>query len=349
MKIAPIIDAIDNLDQDLFRYRLIHTGQHYDMAMSEAFFDQLKIPKPDVNLGVGSGSQAEQTSAIMVAYEDLLKTTLPDLCLVVGDVNSTLACSIVAKKMSVKVAHVEAGLRSLDWSMPEEINRVVTDSISDIFFTTGEIATSNLKNENVGSEQVHFVGNVMIDTLLKHIDSLKPPSFWETYGLSKGNYFVLTLHRPHNVDDREKLLEYLNAISESVRSKKIVFPAHPRTKKLLSELESVPSNICIADPQPYLEFNYLVKNSFAVLTDSGGVTEEATILDVPCFTLRNNTERPETVSYGTNTLIGTDPQTVGPALNNLFEKGAKKGVSPPKWDGQSGKRIVKILSDYFDS
>lgn len=345
MKIASIIRAIESRRQSgsTLSYRLIHTGQHYDVAMSEGFFVQLGIPKPDINLEVGSGSQAKQTAAIMVGYEDVLLKEPSDLCLVVGDVNSTMACAIVAQKQGIKVAHVEGGIRSQDWSMPEEINRIVTDSISNYFFTTSESANANLRKMGMQEHQIVFVGNTMIDTLLAHQAQFQKPPIWDELLLESKGYFVLTLHRPSNVDNVIRLQEYLNTIGDTCQGYHVVFPAHPRTAKKIQELGCVPKNIHIIGPQPYLEFNYLVQHAKAVITDSGGVTEESTVMHVPCLTLRDNTERPETVMIGTNELIGTDPAKLKPALDKVLSGCWKQGQIPPMWDGKAGQRIVEFI------
>lgn len=345
MKIAPIIRVLEaRMDSGgSLRYRLVHTGQHYDARMSGDFFAQLGIPEPDVNLEVGSGTQAEQTSAIMLRYEKLLSESPSDLCLVVGDVTSTMACAIVAQKLCVPVAHVEGGIRSGDWTMPEEINRMVTDSITNWFFTTSEIANENLRKVGVLENQIFFVGNTMIDTLNSNLDRLRPPALWSKESLEPQQYFVLTLHRPNNVDEQWKLLAMLNAISEGTRGRKVVFPAHPRTAKMLNDLDSELSGFVCAKPMGYLEFNYLVKNSMAIITDSGGITEEATVMGVPCLTLRDITERPETVTVGTNELAGTDPSKLKHYLDRVFAGQWKKGGIPEKWDGKTGERICTVL------
>lgn len=345
MKIAPILKAIERHKKlgGQLDYRLIHTGQHYDSRMSGDFFAQLGIPEPHVNLEVGSGTQAEQTAAIMTGYEKLLMQQLSDLCLVVGDVTSTMACAIAAQKLCVPVAHVEAGIRSGDWSMPEEINRMVTDSITNYFFTTSEVANTNLCKSGVADERIFFVGNTMIDTLLANMDRLQKPDFWDRYDLRVGEYFVVTLHRPANVDKGDGFSRLLHAIADGTRGLPVVFPVHPRTAKTLKELGAVPESFCLVDPQPYLEFNYLVKNAKAVITDSGGITEETTVMGVPCLTLRDSTERPETVTIGTNELIGTSPEALGPALDQLFQGKWKRGSIPPLWDGKTGERIVTHL------
>jgi UDP-N-acetylglucosamine 2-epimerase (non-hydrolysing) len=345
MKIAPIIRAIQVRQRAGagFGYRLVHTGQHYDARMSQDFFEQLGIPPPDVNLEVGSGSQAEQTAAIMIRYEKLLTQQRADLCLVVGDVTSTMACSIVAQKLGVRVAHVEGGIRSGDWTMPEEINRMVTDAITNWFFTTSDTANRNLRQAGVLDERIFFVGNTMIDTLLANMDRLRRPTFWDAQGLVSGAYFVLTLHRPANVDRAEGFATLLQAIGQGTRGMPVVFPVHPRTAKTLQSLAALPANLRFVEPQPYLEFNYLVKHSKAVITDSGGITEESTVMGIPCMTLRDNTERPETVAIGTNELLGTNPAALRPALDRLFAGQWKKGSIPELWDGRASDRIVSAL------
>lgn len=345
MKIAPIIRAIEERQNQGSRlcYRLIHTGQHYDERMSGDFFAQLGIPAPHANLEVGSGSHAEQTAAIMVRYEQLLLERPSALCLVVGDVTSTMACAIAAQKLRIRVAHVEAGIRSGDWSMPEEVNRMVTDAITNYFFTTSQFANENLRRAGVTEDRIFFVGNTMIDTLLANVDRLRAPRFWDKAGLQAGRYFVLTLHRPANVDDPQVFHDLLSSILLGVRNLPLVFPVHPRTAKTLQAFSDLPKNLITVEPQPYLEFNYLVKNAFGVITDSGGITEETTVLGVPCLTLRDTTERPETVSVGTNELVGTDPAAVKPALDKLFAGGWKRGSIPEKWDGKAGERIAAEL------
>lgn len=345
MKIAPIIHAIKDAQNEGFniQYRLVHTGQHYDHKMSETFFEELNIPKPDINLECGGGTQAEQTAAIMVAFEKDLLANPTDLLIVVGDVNSTMACSIVAKKLNTKVAHIEAGIRSFDLSMPEEINRMVTDSITDLFFTTSEWAGENLIKNGANSDKIFFVGNVMIDTLLKNRIHFKPPTFFSKLGLIKGRYFVLTLHRPANVDLVENFKSLMQQIINNSKELPIIFPMHPRTAKLFAELGIEAPNLKIVEPLGYLEFNYLVEHSKAVITDSGGITEETTVMGIPCITLRDNTERPETISVGTNELIGTNPEAIPPVFNKLYSGNWKKGGIPNLWDGHAAKRIVEIL------
>jgi len=348
MKIAPITHAIKAAQEQgkSISYRLIHTGQHYDKNMSDAFFEELQISHPDFNLGAGGGSQAEQLGKIGVAYEKLLMVEgKPDICMVVGDVTSTMACSISAQKLGVRVAHVEGGIRSGDWSMPEEINRIVTDSISDYFFTTSQKANKNLKASGVKDEQIFYVGNTMIDTLLAKMPEFRQPDFWKEKGLKPQGYLVMTLHRPANVD---KEIELKNLIDEIIRTSedyKLIFPVHPRTRKILDKLGQFDDRLIMVDPLGYLEFNYLVKNSKAVITDSGGITEETTVMQIPCITLRDNTERPETVEIGTNDLIGTNPKAVAPAMERLLSGNWKKGSIPELWDGKTAPRIVNHLLD----
>lgn len=347
MKIAPIIEAIHSSRQQgsSLTFRLIHTGQHYDKKMSGDFFEQLGIPEPHVNLEVGSGTQAEQTAAIMVRYEALLSTKSCDLCLVVGDVTSTMACAIVAKKAGIKVAHIEAGIRSGDWIMPEEINRIVTDAITDYFFTTTVGANQNLKHTGVSHDRIFFVGNTMIDTLTKNLDRLVKPSIWDDVGLQENKYFVITLHRPSNVDEEATLKNLIGEIVANSRSLPIIFPVHPRTAKVMEKLGIKAENFHMIEPLGYLEFIYLVSKAKAVITDSGGITEETTVLDIPCMTLRNSTERPETCELGTNQLLGTDPKAIGPAMETLFAGQWKKGAIPELWDGKTAKRIVSHLEE----
>jgi len=345
MKIAPIIHEIEKVRENgsEIDYRLIHTGQHYDRNMSGNFFEQLNIPEPDVNLGAGGGTQAEQTAAILIGYEKLLMKNPSDLCLVVGDVTSTMSCAITAQKMNVPVAHVEAGIRSGDWSMPEEINRLVTDSITNYFFTTSEIANENLRQSGVEDDRIFFVGNTMIDTLLKNRPRFQKPDIWDKLNLEEGNYIVMTLHRPANVDEGEKLKRLIDEIVEHSRDLPLIFPVHPRTARNLSELGIQHSRLHKIDPLGYLEFNYLVEKSKAVLTDSGGITEETTVMGIPCMTLRDNTERPETLNIGTNELLGTDPKAIKPAMEKLFSGNWKKGSIPDLWDGQTAGRIIEHL------
>ena len=378
MKIAPLIKAIQNAraaGRDV-NYRLVHTGQHYDKNMSDTFFEELNIPMPDANLGCGGGSQAEQTANIMVAFEKHLLAYPTDLVLVVGDVTSTMACSIVAKKLNTKVCHVEAGIRSWDLSMPEEINRMLTDSLADYMFTTSEIANKNLlmagatlvnspspmancplptlQEEQYAfqriSQRVWYVGNVMIDTLLANRSRFRRPAVFDELQLTDGQYIMMTMHRPANVDEEAHLKALMEQIITNVHGLPIIFPIHPRTAKIFynlwgdeATLRQLFPNLHIVEPMGYLEFNYMVERAKAVVTDSGGITEETTVMGVPCITLRDNTERPETCTVGTNELIGTDPAAVKPALDTLFAGEWKKGAIPALWDGHTAERIVDIL------
>lgn len=353
MKIAPIIHAIykSNVEslksKESIQYRLVHTGQHYDQKMSDTFFSELNIPAPDANLGCGGGTQAEQTAAIMVAFEKELLAHPADLVMVVGDVTSTMACSIVAKKLNTKVGHVEAGIRSWDLTMPEEINRMVTDSLADYYFTTTELANQNLRNAGAHEEQIFFVGNVMIDTLLANQHRFVKPEIFDQLGLKKREYIMLTLHRPANVDEADKLMALMMEIVNNVQGLPVIFPIHPRTAKIFSDLGIEAQNLNIVDPMGYLEFNYMVQHSKAVITDSGGITEETTVMGIPCITLRDNTERPETVTLGTNELIGTNPAAIKPALDKLFAGEWKKGGIPELWDGGAAERIVRKLIEIY--
>jgi UDP-N-acetylglucosamine 2-epimerase (non-hydrolysing) len=345
MKIAPIIEAILAKKEEGFNidYRLVHTGQHYDKNLSGTFFEELNIPFPHTNLEVKSGTQAEQTAAIMIGFEKELLEHPCDLVMVVGDVTSTMACTIVAKKSNINVAHVEAGIRSGDMTMPEEINRLVTDSLTDYFFTTSTYANNNLKQQGVKDEKVFFVGNVMIDTLLKNIPRFKKPTLWDTLGLKTKKYFVMTLHRPSNVDEEQQFKNLITQLMSLAGDLPIVFPVHPRTQKLLKGLNLDFPNLHYAEPLGYLHFNYLVKNAFAVLTDSGGITEETTVMNVPCITLRDSTERPETCDIGTNVLVGSDPKKIEAAFKTLMSGHWKTGQIPELWDGHAAKRIVNHL------
>lgn len=378
MKIASLVHAIkaaENAGKDI-HYSLVHTGQHYDKNMSDTFFEELNIPMPNANLGCGGGSQAEQTANIMVAFEKHLLAYPTDLVLVVGDVTSTMACSIVAKKLNTKVCHVEAGIRSWDLSMPEEINRMVTDSLADYMFTTSEIANKNLlmagatlvnspspmancplptlQEEQYAfqriSQRVWYVGNVMIDTLLANRSRFRRPAVFDELQLTDGQYIMMTMHRPANVDEEAHLKALMEQIITNVHGLPIIFPIHPRTAKIFynlwgdeATLRQLFPNLHIVEPMGYLEFNYMVERAKAVVTDSGGITEETTVMGVPCITLRDNTERPETCTVGTNELIGTDPAAVKPALDILFAGEWKKGAIPALWDGHTAERIVDIL------
>ena len=351
MKISPIIMAIHQRvsENATIDYRLVHTGQHYDKKMSADFFEQLGIPEPHVNLEAGGGSQAEQTAAIMVRFEKELIANRPDLILVVGDVTSTMACTITAKKLCIDAVHVEAGIRSGDMTMPEEINRIVTDSITDHFFTTSEVANEHLRRAGVEASRIHFVGNTMIDSLMNNLERLQQPTFWQEWKLTEGKYFLLTLHRPANVDDPANLEHLLITIMDCTGELPVVFPVHPRTKKILDNIGFNNPRLLLADPLPYLEFIYLVRNAIAIITDSGGITEEATVLGVPCMTMRDSTERPETITMGTNELVGTDPKKLVPYLEKIMSGNWKKGSIPPLWDGKAAVRIVQKLEEIYSA
>jgi UDP-N-acetylglucosamine 2-epimerase (non-hydrolysing) len=343
MKIAPIMRAMGK--SRLFEPVLLHTGQHYDQKMSESFFKDLDIPEPNISLGVGSGSHAQQTARIMTAFEKVLIKEKPNLVLVVGDVNSTLACSIVSAKLKMPVAHVEAGLRSYDRKMPEEINRIVTDSLSDYLFTTCEDANQNLAKEGISKDKVFFVGNTMIDTLEHLLDKVKEGEYWKRF---KKPYLLLTLHRPSNVDREDDLSKIVTTLGELQKRVKILFSVHPRTRKNIEKtginktIAKMPGLILL-DPLPYLDFMNLMINAEIVVTDSGGIQEETTYLGIPCLTLRENTERPVTIKEGTNVLVGTDPEKLLSEAFSIMENKNKSGKIPKLWDGNSAERIVQIL------
>jgi UDP-N-acetylglucosamine 2-epimerase (non-hydrolysing) len=339
MKIAPLREAFRKRGhQDVL---LVHTGQHYDAKMSGEFFQELGIPEPDVNLEVGSGTHAEQTARIMVAFEKVCQRERPDWVVVVGDVNSTVACTITAKKLGIRVAHVEAGLRSRDMTMPEEINRLCTDVISDLLFTTDEMANENLRREGVPGERIRFVGNTMIDTLLAQIERAMATPLPE--GLCEGQYGVLTLHRPGNVDHPEVLSGILSAVGSVCERIPVVFPVHPRTRGKLNGFAH--PNLMLAEPLSYLRFLGLVARCRMVLTDSGGIQEETTVLGIPCITMRGNTERPITCEMGTNVLVGSDPERIREAAFEALENGHRPHRIPDKWDGHAAERIVEVLLD----
>jgi len=348
MKVAPIYAEMKRRSSE-FVPMIVHTGQHYDAAMSDAFFDDLGMPKPDIHLGVGSGSHAVQTAKIMTEFEPVVLSEKPDWVLVVGDVNSTIACALVCAKLGVKIAHVEAGLRSRDRSMPEEINRILTDSISDLLFTTSQDADENLRQEGIPAEKIKFVGNVMIDSLLEHLKLSESSKVRADLGLSEGAYATVTLHRPSNVDDEavfSGILDALLAVSERLP---IIFPVHPRTRAKIAEFgfggTIEDSNISLIDPLGYLDFMRLYSGARLVLTDSGGLQEETTVLGIPCITLRHNTERPITIELGTNVLVGTDPEKIKEAAFSILERqtSAKETSIPPLWDGKTAPRICDEL------
>ena len=325
---------------------ICHTGQHYDEKMSKVFFDELELPKPDFYLGVGSGSHAEQTAKVMIEFEKILLQEKPDLVIVVGDVNSTIACSLAAVKLHIKVAHVEAGLRSFDKEMPEEINRVLTDTISDFLFITEKSGIENLKKSGVSDDKVFFVGNCMIDSLIHYLPKVDSTTITEDYKLITNNYIVVTLHRPSNVDEEKSLREVIEMLNHLSEKRKIVFPIHPRTRSNIKAfgLENLLNeNIILTDPIGYLDFISLVKNCELVITDSGGIQEESTYLGVQCLTLRDNTERPVTVEVGTNHLIGTDFKKAEIAALEILSGKKKVGKIPELWDGKAAERIVEII------
>lgn len=363
MKIVNIVGARPNFTKiaplitEMRRYQktqpiLVHTGQHYDTNMSGVFFEELGIPAPDYNLGIGSGSHTYQTAQVMLALDKLFAEIQPDLVLVVGDVNSTVAGALTASKLRIPLAHVEAGLRSFDRSMPEEVNRVVTDVLSDFLFTSERSANDNLRNEGISGDKIYFVGNVMIDTLLrqrKHALSLQVP---ERYGLIDNQYALLTLHRPSNVDSKSILKGLLEAVEYLQQHMPVLFPSHPRTQKqldmfgLTTQLEAF-ENLRIVPPLGYLEFLGLMSRSQLILTDSGGIQEESTILGIPCLTLRESTERPVTVEVGTNQIVGTEPARIMAAIDSILDGKVKSGNQPELWDGHAAERIVHLIHQEF--
>ena len=351
MKMAPLIAAMKR--EPTLEGVLVHTGQHYDAAMSQTFFEELGIPQPDLNLGVGSGSHAVQTAQVMMRFEEVLLERAPDLVLVVGDVNSTLACSVTAAKLEIPVAHVEAGLRSFDRSMPEEINRIVTDALSELLFTTCEEANRNLEREGVAKAQIFFVGNVMIDTLLRHVEQATRSTVRERLGLRGEPYALVTLHRPSNVDHPDALREILAAFAALEQDLTIVFPVHPRTRKRFAELGLEPelaklTRLRLIEPLGYLDFLHLMVHAALVLTDSGGIQEETTALQVPCLTLRQNTERGVTITHGTNRLVGTQAQAIIAAAGRALAERRTERRMPPLWDGHAAERIVQVLVRWAD-
>lgn len=346
MKIAPLLEEMEKVPS--IQPILVHTGQHYDLAMSEAFFEDLEIPEPDVLLGVGSGSHAEQTAKIMLEFERVLEREKPDLVLVVGDVNSTLACALVAAKLLAPVAHVEAGLRSFDRTMPEEINRKLTDHLADHLFTTSEDANENLRSEGIPAERIHLVGNVMIDTLRKYEPIARSKKAADVFDLKPQGYAILTLHRPSNVDDPKVFALILDTLEQVLRKVPILFPIHPRSRKRIAELGFGPRieglrNLKLCDPLGYLSFLSLMMDACFVMTDSGGIQEETTTLGIPCLTLRENTERPVTVTIGTNTVVGLDRETIVAEASKILSGWTKRWQVPPLWDGKAARRIVNHL------
>lgn len=350
IKVAAIIRELElRATRDLgIQYRLIHTSQHYDAKMSGVFFEELNMPSPDINLNVGNIESSKQIATIIARYSKVLEDRRPDMVIVSGDVNSTVACALATKKTdpSIPLVHVEAGLRCGDKQMPEEINRILTDSITDYFFTTSRTASDNLVNESVAPNKIFFVGNTMIDTLYNNEKRFKKPAFWDIYGLSSKSYFVLTLHRQGNITDGATLSNLLNAVCEAAGDTPIIFPVHPHTAKMIENFNiQVSSKMLMTEPMGYLEFNYLVKNASAVVTDSGGISEETTIMNVPCMTLRHNTERPETCNIGTNMLLGNCAENIFNAFEKLKSGNWQLGKNPELWDGRAAERIVDTIYD----
>ena len=348
MKVAPMVAAMKKRPTE-FLPLVVHTGQHYDASMSDAFFGDLDLPEPDVHLGVGSGSHAVQTAAVMERFEPVVLKEKPDWVIVVGDVNSTIACALVCVKLGIKVAHVEAGLRSRDRSMPEEINRLLTDQIADLLFTPSSDADANLLAEGIPVERISFVGNIMIDSLFENLERARQKQIKATLGLKEREYAVLTLHRPSNVDDRETFVSILSALEKISSSLPIVFPVHPRTRKTIAELGlgeriAATENLRLIEPLGYLDFLNLYSTARLVLTDSGGIQEETTALGIPCLTLRENTERPITVEMGTNVIVGTDAnKIVSEAMRVLNSSNEIHFPPPPLWDGHTADRILAVL------
>ncbi len=346
IKIAPLIKEMEKHSE--INNLLAHTGQHYDKEMSRLFFDDLEIPKPDINLGVGSASDSTQTANIMIGLEKVFLKEKPDLVVVVGDVNSTLAAALTAAKCKIKVAHVESGLRSFDRTMPEELNRILTDRISDFLFTTEESANRNLANEGIDKNKVFFVGNVMIDSLLSHREKAKKSKILSKLNIKRSEYAVLTLHRPSNVDNKKSLEQVIDILDKIQQKIKVVFPIHPRTLKNINKFKldeqlKNQKNLIITEPLGYLDFLALMSNSRFVLTDSGGIQEETTVLGVPCITMRKSTERPVTVEQGTNVLVSTDKSKIIESAHKLINGYNPKGRIPKLWDGKAAQRIVNIL------
>jgi UDP-N-acetylglucosamine 2-epimerase (non-hydrolysing) len=348
MKVAPVWRALDASKQ--FHITLVHTGQHYDDNMSKVFFDDLRLPRPDVHMGVGSGSHAEQTARVMLAFENVMKDADPDLVVVVGDVNSTMACTLVSIKLDVPVAHVEAGLRSFDRKMPEEINRMVTDILCDLLFTTSPEANDNLMREGVDERKIHFVGNVMIDSLRFYAADAEKSKILENLGLQKKTYGLVTLHRPSNVDDAFQLVRLVKVLTEIGAECPLIFPVHPRTRHVMERagIEVQGDRMRLVDPIGYLDFMHLMTYSKVVLTDSGGIQEETTALGIPCLTIRDNTERPVTVTEGTNRLVGTDPAKIAAEARDVLRHGVQNAKVPELWDGHAAPRIAQVIARFLE-
>jgi UDP-N-acetylglucosamine 2-epimerase (non-hydrolysing) len=346
MKIAPIMDAMKK--SSIIKPILLHTGQHYDEKMSALFFKELKISKPDIYLGVGSESHAKQVAHIMEKFDDVCNTEKPDAILVVGDVNSTMACSLVASKLGIKIIHLEAGLRSFDRTMPEEINRIVTDSLADLLFTPSKDGNENLLKEGISPDKIHLVGNIMIDTLFRFLPIIEKSSIIQDLNLIPQQYLLVTLHRPSNVDQKESLEKILNTFQKIQQKIKVVFPVHPRTKKNMHELgfsDMIDNmkNLIITEPLGYLDFQRLMTKSKAVITDSGGIQEETSVLKIPCITLRENTERPVTVSEGSNVLVGSDMNKLLTLVEKILNNQWKSSHIPKLWDGKTAERVIQVI------
>ena len=346
MKIAPIVDQVKRFPE--IHGILLHTGQHYDEGMSDVFFRDLGIPEPDIHLGVGSGSHAVQTARVMMEFEKVCLAENPDLVVVVGDVNSTMACALVTAKLRIPIAHVEAGLRSFDRTMPEEINRLVTDALADILFTTSRDADENLQREGVDPRKIFFVGNVMIDTLLRHREKAAALDTVSKLNAKRGGYALVTLHRPSNVDDPQVFKGIWHALQTIRKSMPVIFPIHPRTAKKMAEFGIDAGDVQVTEPFGYLEFLNLMSNARLVLTDSGGLQEETTILGIPCLTLRHNTERPVTITHGTNIMVGPDPDRILEAMRRILNGDWKPSGPPELWDGRAAERIVAIIREFGD-
>jgi UDP-N-acetylglucosamine 2-epimerase (non-hydrolysing) len=346
MKVAPIARAFQKYS-DTINHLICHTGQHYDEGMSKIFFEDLQLPKPDYYLGVGSGSHAKQTGLIMIEFEKVLLKGRPDLVIVVGDVNSTFACSMTATKLGIKTAHVEAGLRSFDRDMPEEINRILTDSLCDLLFISEPSGLKNLKNEGISDDKVFHVGNVMIDSLIHFLDGKETSGILEKLIIEANTYVLVTLHRPSNVDNKESLSRIVNVLNRISKLRTVVFPIHPRSKKMMDKYgltTTVEENVMLIEPLGYLDFVALLKNSELVLTDSGGIQEETTFFGIQCITLRKSTERPITVEIGTNHLAGDDPEEAESISISILNSATKEGKVPEMWDGKTAERIVDIIN-----